>query len=194
MLSKLRHRLFTNSLSGDDLDQLVITSFLTVVSELRLEEVPDRISMHLRQRTQRRVFRLLRDERRLQDAELLIDPEGLLEASESRWPETLGNSDRSPQTPTDAASAVSFLVTHAQEVLDGECFELVTATAICGRQITEYLERAAPKLEQRQRSREYQRIKRRHSRAIARLRSLFFHFCCPHFGGDRLLHSGSETS
>ena len=193
MLSRLRHRIFGDSISRCDLDQIVIATFLSVVDDFPLEEKTNRIAMHLRQRTQRRVFRTLRQEQRLQDAVLLADPEELDRADTTDWPETAPYGQRGPRNPKDAAAVVSMLVEHGGDILDGECFDLVTATSICGRRIPEYLERVAPDLEKKDRSREYQRIKRRHSRAIARLRPLLDHLRCPRGEGDLLCQCRQET-
>ena len=106
---------------------------------------------------------------------------------------TAPNGHRGPRNPKDAATVVSLLVEHGGDILDGECFDLVTATSICGRRIPEYLERVAPELERKDRSREYQRIKRRHSRAVARLRPLLEHLRCPRGDADLLCPCRQES-
>ena len=88
MLSRLRHRIYGDSISRCDLDQIVITTFLSVVADFPLAEKPDRIAMHLRQRTQRRVFRTLREDQRRQDVVLLADPEELERVETTEWPAT----------------------------------------------------------------------------------------------------------
>ncbi len=60
MLSRLRHRLVSSSVGRDELDQIVLTSFVTSVAEVPLEL--DRMPMRLRQRTERQVFGFLRKE------------------------------------------------------------------------------------------------------------------------------------
>ena len=111
--------------------------------------------------------------------EWLDDPE---------WPEVAGDGHRGPRNPKDAAAAVSLLVEHAAEVLDGEAFDLVTATAICGRKIPAFLRSVAPELNGDERVRVYQRIKRRHSRALAKVRPALAHLRCPQHGDALLCH------
>ena len=193
MLSRLRHRIYGDSIARCDLDQIVIATFLSVVADFPLAEQPDRIAMHLRQRTQRRVFRTLRADQRRQDVVLLADPEELERVETTEWPATVQDGHRGPRNPRDAATVVSLLVEHGGDILDGECFDLVTATSICGRRIPEYLERVAPNLKRADRSREYQRIKRRHSRAIARLRPVLDQLRCPHGEGDLLCQCRQES-
>ena len=193
MLSRLRHRIYGDSISRCDLDQIVITTFLSVVAEFPLKEKRDRIAMHLRQRTQRRVFRMLREEQRRQNVVLLADPEEMERVEDPEWPASTPNGHHGPRNPIDAATVVSLLVEHGGDILDGECFDLVTATSICGKRIPDYLHRVAPNLERDDRAREYQRIKRRHSRAIARLRPVLDHLRCPQGEGDLLCHDRQES-
>ncbi|MCA9559278.1 MAG: hypothetical protein KC583_12030 [Myxococcales bacterium] len=179
MLSRLRHRIYGHALADDDLDQLVVTSFLGVVADYPLDAGLDRTAMRLRQRTERQVFRLVCAE---QDELLLLrsaPPEDLEDSEQSRWPEARPNGTPVPRNPIDTADAVSLLVEHAGDLLDGETFELVTATLICGRRITTYLDGAQPDLDPHDRRRVYQRIKRRHSRALARIRPALDHLRCP---------------
>ena len=193
MLSRLRHRIYGDSVASCDLDQIVITTFLSVVAGFPLKEKNDRIAMHLRQRTQRRVFRMLREDQRRQGVVLLADPEELERVEATEWPIAAPTGHRGPRNPSDAATVVSLLVEHGADILDGECFDLVTATSICGRRIPDYLQRVAPELDRDDRAREYQRIKRRHSRAIARLRPVLDHLRCPRGEGDLLCQCRRES-
>ncbi|MBN2717897.1 MAG: hypothetical protein JXX14_18760, partial [Deltaproteobacteria bacterium] len=61
MLSRLRHRIIGDAMAGDDLDQLVLSVFLEVFNHFPLDTKRDRFCMHLRQMTERRVFRKLRN-------------------------------------------------------------------------------------------------------------------------------------
>jgi hypothetical protein len=186
MLSRLRHRIYGDAIPSGDLDQIVITMFLTVVTEFPLDKKPDRTAMRLRQRTERRVFRLVREDQRRQEVMRLADPVEFEWLDDPEWPEVSADSHRGPRNPKDAAAAVALLVEHAAEVLDGEAFDLVTATAICGRKIPAFLRRVAPELEGDERVRVYQRIKRRHSRALAKVRPALAHLRCPQDEGDSL--------
>ena len=66
MLSRLRHRLVSDAVPRDELDQVVVTAFLATLGELPVDEHADRIAMRLRQRTERQVFAFLRKEREQQ--------------------------------------------------------------------------------------------------------------------------------
>jgi hypothetical protein len=193
MLSRLRHRIYGDSIQRSDLDQIVIAEFLAVAADFPLDTKRDRIALRLRQRTERRVFRNLREEQTLQDVVLLVSPRELQRFGTTEWPTTPSNVHPEPQTPKNAATAVAMLVEYGGDILDGECFELVTVTSICGRRIREYLLRVAPDLEEKDHIREYQRIKRRHSRAIARLRPVLDHLRCPRKEADRLCLFGQES-
>ena len=193
MLSRLRHRIFGDAIPAGDLDQVVIMSFLSVVAEFPLDKKRDRTALHLRQMTAREVFRIVREDQRHQEIVRLTDPVVLERVDDPVWPEQRPNGQRGPRNPGDAVAAVSLLVEHAGDLLDGECFDLVTATSICGRQISRYLDRVAPDLDGDERARVYQRIKRRHSRALARLRPALAHLVCPHDEDDMLCQTRQTT-
>jgi len=188
MLSRLRHRIYGDAIPAGDLDQIVITMFLTVVTEFPLDKKRDRTAMHLRQRTERRVFRLVREDQRRQEFMRPADPVELEWLDEPEWPELPGDGHRAPRNAKDAAAAVALLVEHAADVLDGEAFDLMTATTICGRKIPAFLRSVAPDLDGDERVRIYQRIKRRHSRALAKVRPALAHLRCPQHGDALLCH------
>ena len=189
MLSRLRHRIYGDAIPAGDLDQIVITTFLSVIAEFPLDKKRDRTAMRLRQQTQRQVFQLVREDQRYQEVVRLAYPVEFERVDDAVWPEQRPNGKRGPRNPRDSAAAVSLLVEHADDVLDGQCFDLVTATSVCGRQISRYLDRVAPDLDGDERARVYQRIKRRHSRALARLRPALAHLACPRDGDDVLCPS-----
>ena len=64
MLSRLRHRIWGDAMDDDDLDQLVITSFLSVCSCFDLERYDTYTVVRLRHATQRQVFNALRETQR----------------------------------------------------------------------------------------------------------------------------------
>ena len=193
MLSRLRHRIYGDTLPDADLDQLVVSTFLFVVDEIPLKEKTDRIAMWLRQQTQRQVFRILRSQQRHQR---LIDLTAIDEVDlgdDPAWPEMSENAHYGPTNAKDAAEAVNALLEHAGEVIDAECFDLMTATLICGRRISNYVNRMLPDMKEDERQRFYQKIKRRHSRALARLRPELDHLRCPQPNGDALCHVGQSN-
>lgn len=179
MLSRLRHRIYGDALPGDDLDQLVITSFLSVAADYPVARGLDRTAMRLRQQTERLVFRVVCEEQDGQQIFRATPPESFEEIERTDWPEgRLGGADQ-PLNFADAADAVSLLVEHAGALLDGETFDLMTATLICGRRIGAYLEAVLPEMTSDERRRVYQRIKRRHSRTLKRIRPALARLACP---------------
>ena len=80
MLVRLRGRLVSDTVPGDELDHLVVTAFLAALTDVPLM---DRLPMRLRQRTERQVFAFLRKEREQRhpgiDVEELedLDPDSL---------------------------------------------------------------------------------------------------------------------
>jgi hypothetical protein len=69
MLVRLRNRLVSDTVPGDELDQLVITAFLVSLTDVPLT---DRLPMRLRQRTERQVFAFLRKEREQRHAGMSV--------------------------------------------------------------------------------------------------------------------------
>ncbi len=194
MLSRLRGRIVGDALSRDDLDQLVLSTFLEVIDAFPLSEKPNRICMYLRQMTQRQVFRQLRQEQTAQDMvrsanfnelecreiELTegVDTEQLDGGHHLRWPETKPSSPHRPNQK-EQTQLVAFLVDNVGDGIEGDRLELVIATQIHGERLSDLVRRCYPDMSSGDRKKAYQRIKRRHSRALAKLRELFFDFRCP---------------
>jgi hypothetical protein len=179
MLSRLRHRIWGDTIPAEDLDQLVVTCFLAVVGEYPVANRLDRTALRLRQRTERRVFRSVRNEQEERQQMTSVDPEIFEEMNVERWPEVRDENHRGPRNATEAADVVSLLVERAGDKLDGETFDLVTATIVCGRRIPVFVERLHPEMESDEKTRTYQRIKRRHSRALKRIRPVLEQLRCP---------------
>ena len=179
MLSRLRHRIYGQAVAAEDLDQLVVASFLGVVANYPLDPPLDRTPMRLRQRTERQVFRVVCAEQDELRNYRSGPPEELADGEHARWPGIRHSGAPAPSNPIDAADAVILLVEHAGPLLDGEMFDLMTATLICGRRIKHYLRHRLQNLDRCERRRFYQRIKRRHSRALARIRPALEHLRCP---------------
>ena len=179
MLSRLRHRIWGDTIPDEDLDQLVVTSFLAVVADFPLDAKHDRTALRLRQRTERRVFRAVRHEQDERQLFRPVRPETFEELDRPQWPDVRDESHRGPRNAAEAADVISLLVECAGDMLDGETFDMVTATLVCGRRIPAFLDRLDPKLPPDERTKVYQRIKRRHSRALKRIRPLLEHLRCP---------------
>jgi len=190
----LRHRLVSDSMTKADLDQLVLTAFLDVIASFSLTQYTDRTCMLIRQTTKRRVFKLLSTEQseqekvrpaHLQDLARreemlanLLNGDDFDEEHQLRWPDTSPPKKR-PLSRDEQNRLVDFLVEHVGDELEEDRLNLVIATQIRGERLSHVVRRLYPELCDRDRQRTYQRIKRRHSRALVRLRELLSDLYCP---------------
>lgn len=162
MLSRLRHRLVTTTVTSEELDQVVVAAFLAAVGEVPLEL--DRLPMRLRQRTERQVFAYLRKEReeyypRVDAAEL--------DAMSAEYLQRLH-----PQHHDDTFLELSLLLDRAvAQGVPSRSLEVVEATVLHRELLRSYVERVGPE-DEVERERTYQRLKRQRSRTMKRLRSL----------------------
>ena len=168
MLSRVRRSIRGDAMAPEDLDQLVLTSFLSFASEYRLQEWRDWTAVRLRQHTRRRVFKVLEAEQEAQRRVELAPPEALEDVAPPPVPEDRPR--RRPTNATDAADAVWFLVSFIGDRLDGETVDLLAATLVCGRSLPRFFAELLSDLPDEERRRTYQRVKRRHSRFVASLR------------------------
>jgi len=159
MLVRLRNRLVSDTVPGDELDQLVITSFLGTLTDIPLI---DRLPMRLRQRTERQVFAFLRKERWHRHPD--IDVETL---------EDVEHEEPTVSEPTDAELYdLALLIQRAmEEGISTSGLDVVAATVLRRELLRAYVDRLAPG-EGVDRERLYQRLKRQRSRAMQRLRAL----------------------
>ena len=194
MLSRLRNRIIGEILTYDDLDQIVLSSFLEVVRAFPLDQRTDRTCMYLRQMTQRRVFRRLKREQREHEAVCAVkaakleqleeelvdiaDPETLAQRRHLRWPETRPPKDED-RGAREQERMIAFLVERVGGEIDDDRLDLVIATQVRGEMLSRHVARLYPDLSPEERRRVYQRIKRRHSRALAKLRELLADATCP---------------
>jgi len=169
LLGNLRKRIAGDELPAEELDQLVVATFLDVVAGFPLDQYLNRTFLHLRQQIQQQVFRLLAEQRRQESLFWPMDPPALDNLGDPCWAD-LSRSPGVHPDATDFAEAVCLLVEQGADLLDGEGFDLVTSTSICGRRIRSFIHRSAPGLDERDVSRLRRNAKRRHSRAVARLR------------------------
>lgn len=167
MLSRLRHRLVASSLSREDLDQLVLTAFLSALEQVPLNDRKARTALRLRQRTERLVFRTLRRERAEQQLaaaadELAADAAelGLLEPSVEEPPEE------------ERETLPVLLAQLPDGALSARGREVLVATVLRRERLRDYVHRTVAGDEQT-RERAYQRLKRQRTRALQRLRTLF---------------------
>jgi hypothetical protein len=167
MLSRLRHRIVGDTVARDDLDQLVLTSFIAA-----LRDVPshiDRLALRLRQRTQRLVFRFIRRERA--ERHYGLEENELLE--ESNFLERVGTIVTLEQSEEGARERVAHEFTRiAEGQLPEQSLRLLLATTIGGQKLRTYVARMYPNQPADEQERAYQRMKRTRTRALKRIRKL----------------------
>ena len=187
MLSRLRHRIYGDALADEDLDQLVVTSFLSVVAEFSLQDKPDRTAMRLRQMTQRLVFRWVRQELREQRIVLLAESESIDElTAEVPSPGHGLWSVKRLAHMVDEDSLKALVVKRFGDVVDRRKLDLVFTTLLRGERLNRHVERLYPDTPPDERERIYQRLKRERERTIGRLREEFSTSPCPFFSREML--------
>lgn len=163
MLSRLRHRLVSDTVPRDELDQLVVTSFLAAMTKLPVHEQLDRVAMRLRQRTERQVFAYLRKER--EHLHPIAEVEELVQ---------LDTEALAPRRTTidERLYDLALLLRRAvKEGIPQSGLDVVAATVLRQELLRSYVERMAPD-DDLARERMYQRLKRQRSRALRRLKTL----------------------
>jgi len=161
MLLRLRNRLISDTVCGDELDQLVVTSFLAVLTELPLSERTDRVAMRLRQRTARHVFAFLRKEREQRHSDADVDE--MAEADD--------DAPSRPSIDERLYDLARLLQRGAEEGVSPSGLEVIEATVLRRELLRSYVERLVPD-DELARERMYQRLKRQRSRALRRLKAL----------------------
>ncbi len=162
MLSRLRHRLVTTTLSAEELDQVVVTAFLAAIGEVPLHL--DRLPMRLRQSTERQVFAFLRKERE----------EGFprCDATELDVRSSEHMQRQHPGSQNDTFLDLALLLERAvAQGMPPRNLEAVEATVLRRELLRSYVERTGPD-DDAERERTYQRLKRQRSRAMKRLRAM----------------------
>lgn len=172
MLRRLRRRIQGETLTADDLDQLVASAFLEVIAAFPLDAKSDRTFMYLRQMTQRRVFEHVRAEQQRQEfVRVATDHElRLYEQLDRTWHDMLPIESDDAEQYNDAVQ-IAFLRARAGDALDADKLEPVIATVVHGERLRAYIERAFPHADVAERRRIYQRLKRSHSRILSKLRT-----------------------
>ena len=194
MLSRLRYRIYGDTLLDEDLDQVVVASFLSVVAEFPLHDKQDRTAMYLRQMTQRLVFQWVRQELREQRLViLLVEPEQIHDLKDEaplpdRTPWSLGHLAHL----VDGDSLRLLLASRFGDVVDQSKLDLVLSTMLRGEHLNRQVDRLYPDTPPDERERIYQRLKRQRERTIGRLREEISNLPCPFFQPERLCVSRSE--
>ncbi|MCU0661724.1 MAG: hypothetical protein MUC50_05285 [Myxococcota bacterium] len=180
MLSNLRGRIRGNAFPDDDLDQIVLMSFLEEVEKFPAEKRQSFTSIELRHRTERRVFRAVKHEQKQRRGQISVEPASDEIEGGAPWPAIADTGPRGPRNPADASEAVTSLVKHAGALVGGEMFEVLTATLVCHRKLTRFLDQVIPALSGEERRLAYQRIRKCRTRVLARIR----HNITRHWGLD----------
>jgi len=165
MLSRLRNRIIGDAVPRDELDQLVLASFWSALSELPLTgHGSDRLPMRLRQRTQRLVFQSLRREREQQHPSLDDDERG------EELQRVIGaRVDRS--AIEDRVELAHLLERAALDGVPRASLEVLAATTLRSELLRNYVSRVGP-TDAEECERLYERLKRQRTRVVQRLRSI----------------------
>jgi hypothetical protein len=162
MLTTLASAMKRRQPRNDAVDELVLYAFLDAVHALPAAELPGRALRRLRQRTRRAAFRRTR------------------EAVEERWREPLTLSDDAPEPLLEAAGVARWRREEADETLrllvastppkHRTGLDVLFATVLEGESLARYAARTHPAASDDERARIASLLKRRRSRALARLR------------------------
>ncbi|CAM4493753.1 hypothetical protein COEX109129_33220 [Corallococcus exiguus] len=168
MLRRLRRRLLGSAVPREDLDQLVLATFLSVARAFPLSRWGDWTAVRLRQQTAREVFRHLRKERAEQH-------ETYTQAQLAEWlPDTRHATPvESPRRPSVRRSFVkrdAVLVHLARATLPHSDVEVLMATVVRREKLRAYASRLVEG-DTTEVERVYQRLKRQRTRLMQRLRT-----------------------
>jgi len=180
MMRRLRRGCCGNDIPPDELDQLMITKLIDTIDTCPLDRAW--LCRELCRCTRRHVFKYLNTENAMRRLVCSVAPdqlaydeatEAMLMASDSA--ESVHGSAAAAigRDPEERAICIAYLRDRAGDALDSEKLDLVIATRIDGERLTRYVARHYPASSNTERRRVYQRIKRRHSRAMAKLRKVF---------------------
>lgn len=171
MLRHLARRAITGPETGaGELEQIVMARFLGVIAGFDLTRHADKTFVRVRSATEDAVFGALsREQRRMDRSDLAPADEvaARVDGQGAAWP---AHSQPRAGRPLNVEARVAFLREHVEPHLSPEHFELVMTTLGRGGTIAEYVRTQHPDLGEDERRRLYQRLKRCHSRAVARLR------------------------
>lgn len=209
MLCMLRVRTMSDAMSAEELDHVVVACFLEVLGRLPMEPRRIKTSVRLRSKTRRKLFRLLRKEQRRQGRVFNRDTEGLLDLEQERfelgipeemavdrsslWPESRPRSNP-PKNEKDQAAAVRFLFELLGDDVLPEDVEVLIATQVRGETVARFARLFSHGVTPVERRRIYERIKRRHSRALARLRARIAERCVPVSEEGGFASTGAEKT
>ncbi|TQF08912.1 hypothetical protein FJV41_47405 [Myxococcus llanfairpwllgwyngyllgogerychwyrndrobwllllantysiliogogogochensis] len=168
MLTRLRRRIIGNAVPKEDLDQLVLATFLSVARAFPLPRWGDWTAARLRQQTAREVFRYLRKERAEQHDTY----------TQEQFAEWLPDSRPSPPVESSRRTSVrrsfvrrdAVLVHMAKASLPRSDVEVLMATVVRREKLRTYVSRLVEG-DAAETERTYQRLKRQRTRLMQRLRT-----------------------
>ena len=179
MLRRLSARIGTYP-NRDELDQMIICAFFESIGELTQEEIADRACLRIRQKTMRRVYRLLKIESNYQQKVCLGRLNALLQASAEQleeapvqleWPEYAPTEKEAPISEEEAEHLIWFLRNICEQQFNRDQLVTVVARYICNFKLIDLVRKDYPDLSEPEVKHIYQRIKRRHNRTMTKMRS-----------------------
>ncbi|WP_141593904.1 hypothetical protein [Myxococcus sp. AB056] len=168
MLCRLRQRLRSNGVPKEDLDQLVLATFLSVARNFPLPRWRDWTAVRLRQQTAREVFRYLRKERAEQHDK--YTPQQLAAWLPDTRPVTPMESIRRTSVRRSFVRRDAVLVQMAKASLPHSDVEVLMATVVRREKLRTYVSRLVEG-DAAETERTYQRLKRQRTRLMQRLRT-----------------------
>ena len=169
MLIRLRTQIIGNIFPSDDLDQLVIYSFLEVIHQFPLSKWQDYTCVRLSHQTRRRVFRELKRETRYR---CLLDRRSPDDLTKQELEDRYLGEDQRPKgcEPENINQLADLFIDAVNDAIELDKVKLVVATKIHGEDLRHYIKRNGLELSASTEEQNYQRLKRQRSRVLARLR------------------------
>jgi hypothetical protein len=167
MLGGLRGRILGDAFDREDLDQLVIDTFLSVVTGFPLIEKRSRTFLHLKQFTSQQVFRVIRF--RQNEIKQQFERVALAKRLDDF---VLFGKIESVETAEDRDEMADFLRNIAIGKEPQDNVALIIDTVIYRKKPTDYVNEQFPSDDPEQQERIYQRIKKQRLRSLKRLRAI----------------------
>ena len=184
MARRLCRRIRDSIQDVDECEQRVVTALIEAIDACPLSRVW--FCRELRRHTERTVFAYLTAEQTDRSAIIAMTSDELMRhevaaAARLCGPDMFGPAAHPPAVPADKQytgadvekrkAALAYLQKHAGYELCAEKLTLIITTKLEGQRLTRYVARRYPHLSEDLSKRTYERIKRRHSRAMGKLRN-----------------------
>lgn len=170
MLRVLRGSIRPRRLTADELNQLIITTFLFLVVSPAAVPSSDHVSFHLRRLTRGAVFDILRRLQKEQQGTVTVAPDDLAFLARGAGPCDVFCPPRGASAAEEADALVELLHDALGDGPRPAHLDLVIDTTIRGEPLGDYVRRHHPVAPERDYLRIYERLKRRRTRAANRLR------------------------